>query len=294
MHGRACSMASGRRGARRVREGQSVLRALRTMLHFDKYHGIGNDFLVVDAESPGSISVERVMALCDRHYGVGGDGVLVVSPASDGAHRARMDVINADGSRPEMCGNGLRCVALHLARKDESKITDFIVETGAGPLRCDVSRDGDLATVGTEIGKGISVGTLDFNESGTTYSFHRIETGNPHAIWFGPQIDVADLDRLGPAVSGSIAGGANVEIATLKSPTEIDVTVWERGVGRTLACGTGAAATVICATMKGLSPLGSAVKVHLPGGTLEITVDEDHTAYLKGPAQWVFRGEIPT
>lgn len=261
------------------------------MLRFNKYHGIGNDFLVLDGEGPDTISVERAMQLCDRHFGIGGDGVLLVSKASSSEHRARMDVINADGSRPEMCGNGLRCVALHLARLDGVTSTQFTVETGAGPLRCDVQRTGETATVGTEIGKGTQVGRLEFEQEGRSFSFHRIETGNPHAICFTAPIDDKRLDELGPRVSASLEGGANVEIATMKSPTEIDLSVWERGVGRTLACGTGAAATVIAATLDNLSPTDTPVIVNLPGGPLEITVSRDQTAYLKGPAEWVYVGE---
>lgn len=261
------------------------------MLRFEKYHGIGNDFLVIDVEGPEALSVDRAMELCDRHFGLGADGVLLVSPGSADGARARMSVINSDGSRPEMCGNGLRCVALHLARKQGLTEAEFIVETDAGPLRCDVSREGERAIIGTQIGKGSSVGTLEVEHAGSSYLFHRIETGNPHAICFRSPVENSLLDQLGPTVSGLIAGGANVEIATVKTPTELDVTVWERGVGRTLACGTGAAATVISATLNGLSPRDVPVRVNLPGGPLEITVSEDRSAYLKGPAEWVYRAE---
>lgn len=261
------------------------------MLRFEKYHGIGNDFLVIDVESPEALSVGRIMQLCDRHFGLGADGVLFVSPPQTAGARARMTVINSDGSRPEMCGNGLRCVALHLARKDELKETQFVVDTDAGALRCDVSRRGDEATIGTQIGQGSAVGTFELDHAGGPYLFHRIETGNPHAICFRAPIDNSLLDQVGPRVSGALRGGANVEIATVRSPTEIDVTVWERGVGRTLACGTGAAATVISAALNGLSPYDVPVRVNLPGGPLEITVSPDQTAYLKGPAQWVYSAE---
>lgn len=261
------------------------------MLRFEKYHGIGNDFLVIDVESPEALSVERSMALCDRHFGLGADGVLLVSPPKTPGARARMTVINSDGSQPEMCGNGLRCVALHLARKDGVDESAFVVDTDAGPLRCDVARDGDHATIGTQIGKGKEVGTFTLEHARGPFLFHRIETGNPHAICFRSPIESSLLDEVGPRVSGAISGGANVEIATVKSPTEIDVTVWERGVGRTLACGTGAAATVISGTLNGLCPHDVPVRVNLPGGPLEITVSRDQSAYLKGPAQWVYSAE---
>lgn len=257
---------------------------------FEKYHGIGNDFLVVETDDPNLVSVERAMELCDRHYGVGGDGVLIVLPPVSTEARARMRVINADGSEPEMCGNGLRCVALHLARRAGENKASFIMDTGAGPLRCDVERTGEQGRVGTEIGKGTALGPLEHGLRDEQYSFARIATGNPHAVCFREPISSELLDLLGPSVSARIEGGANVEIATVHSPTNIRVDVWERGVGRTLACGTGAAATVIAAVQGGLSPRGEPVRVQLPGGPLEITVDDTDRAYLAGPAEWVYSG----
>jgi diaminopimelate epimerase len=259
---------------------------------FEKYHGIGNDFLIVPADSETYVSVERAMELCDRHYGVGGDGVLLVLPPVTSGARARMKVINADGSEPEMCGNGLRCVALHLSRMTGQTSESFHVDTDAGPLRCDVERQGDEGRVGTEIGKGAHLGNLSHELQGEAYEFQRISTGNPHAICFRAPISSETLDLLGPSVSALIKGGANVEIASIESPTRIRVDVWERGVGRTLACGTGAAATVIAAVLTGRSPTGQAVRVQLPGGPLDITIDAHASAYLKGPAEWVYSGRI--
>lgn len=259
---------------------------------FEKYHGIGNDFLIVPADNETLVSVERAMALCDRHYGVGGDGVLLVLPPISPDARARMKVINADGSEPEMCGNGLRCVALHLSRAAGQKNESFLVDTGAGALRCDVEREGDQGRVGTEIGKGRSLGKLTHELYGEKYEFDRVSTGNPHAICFRSPISAETLDLLGPSVSALIEGGANIEIATIESPTRIRLDVWERGVGRTLACGTGAAATVIAAVQSGRSPAGQPVRVQLPGGPLDITVDSHHSAYLEGPAEWVYSGRI--
>jgi diaminopimelate epimerase len=259
---------------------------------FDKYHGIGNDFLVVETEDARHVSVERAMELCDRHYGVGGDGVLLVLPPTTASAKARMRVINADGSEPEMCGNGLRCVALHLSRKEGTQTSSFVVDTGAGALRCDVEREGDRAMVGTEIGRGTPLGTLHHDLLRENFEFSRIQTGNPHAICFREPISSETLDLLGPSVSARIDGGANVEVATVLSPTDIRVDVWERGVGRTLACGTGAAATVIASVLAQKSPYNQPVRVKLPGGDLHITVDENLKAYLRGPAEWIYSGKI--
>src|SRR4051812_47456533 len=116
-------------------------------LGFSKYEGLGNDFLVVDAASDALLRAAEVARLCDRHFGVGGDGVLLVAPADSAEARAKMVVLNADGSRPEMCGNGLRCVALHLARRDGADDVSYSVETDAGPKLVRVARRGDEAAV---------------------------------------------------------------------------------------------------------------------------------------------------
>ncbi len=259
-------------------------------LSFDKYHGIGNDFLVVSVEEPTALTVERAVALCDRHFGVGADGVLMVSPATTSGARAKMTVINADGSTPEMCGNGLRCVALHLTRTSKDDSARFLIDTDAGPLLCEVESEGDQGMVTTGLGAGTPLGSFDFTFEGQTYAFHRISTGNPHAICFRPQLSPDLLDRLGPAVSGSLPTGANVEIATVTSRTSIQVSVWERGVGRTLACGTGAAATAIAAVNNDLCAVEVPVAVSLPGGLVHITVSPEKNTTLRGPAAWIYSG----
>ncbi len=260
-------------------------------LGFDKYHGLGNDFLVVELDSAAELPIARAVQLCDRHFGVGGDGVLLVLRSTTSKARARMVVINADGSTPEMCGNGLRCVALHLCRRAGQNGATFLVETGAGLLRCEVERDGALAHVGTAIGRGSHLGSIEVETAHGSLSFERISTGNPHAICFSDPMDPAELDRLGPALSSQIPGGSNVEIATLKGPTELALSVWERGVGRTLACGTGAAATAIEAVRSGRCPADTPLTVHLPGGPLTLTVSPDLRAHLRGPAEWVYTGQ---
>ena len=264
-------------------------------LTFDKYHGIGNDFIVVRTNSATHIDVSRAIRLCDRHFGVGGDGVLLISEPRTEHARATMSVINADGSRPEMCGNGLRCVALHLCREANEDEAEFIVDTDAGPLKCVVKRTQEQgrsgeAIVGTDIGQGTMLEPLEHSWDKQSLNFERVTTGNPHAICFREQMTEEDLDVLGPELSGLIAGGANIEIATLKSPLQIDVLVWERGVGRTLACGTGAAATAIAAVQTQRAPANQAIVVNLPGGPLEITVSADLRAHLRGPAQWIYSG----
>jgi len=159
-------------------------------LHFVKYHGLGNDFIVVDTATPARWTKEQARALCDRHRGVGGDGVLLVGPSTEQA-RASMRVLNADGSEPEMCGNGLRCVALHLALADDAVETSFAVQTGAGLLGCAVSRQGPSASVKLDMGKAELLGELRFAFEDRLLTFQRVSTGNPHAILFDEPFDEA-------------------------------------------------------------------------------------------------------
>lgn len=259
---------------------------------FQKFEGIGNDFIVVRAPTPDALSVERAIALCDRHYGVGGDGVLVVSPGETKGARAKMTVLNADGSRPEMCGNGLRCVALAVAGEGQD---EFVVDTDAGPRLCKVTPEsgGKLALVTTAMGRGVLGGSAPFDVGGVREEFALVSMGNPHAICFREPITSRLLDEVGPRLSATFPAGSNIEIATVESPTKIRVDVWERGVGRTLACGTGAAATAVAAVTSGRSPASTPIDVHLPGGPLRITVSPELDVLLEGPARFVFSGELP-
>jgi diaminopimelate epimerase len=262
-------------------------------LRFTKYEGLGNDFLVVDAADDSAITREQVLRLCDRHFGVGGDGLLLVAPPTSLGARAAMVVLNADGSRPEMCGNGLRCVALHLATQDNAKGISFIVDTDAGPRLVAVERDNRSASVSVSMGRGIPVGEITQVFRGIELTFARVSMGNPHAICFDTGLDEAALDELGPPLSARIEQGTNVEFVRTLGPRLFEVIVWERGVGRTLACGTGACAVVVAATRQGRVPFDEEVEVHLPGGSLHITVArETLDVTMRGPATQVFSGQV--
>jgi diaminopimelate epimerase len=263
-------------------------------LRFGKYEGIGNDFLVVDAPSEGALGPEDARRLCDRHYGVGGDGVLLSAPpVTPGAH-GRMIVLNSDGSRPEGCGNGLRCVALSLARKTGLPRTELLIDTDAGPRTALVEMRGQAADVTVSMGKASREGELRAALRGEDLAFQRISMGNPHAIVFDVSCTEAELDELGPRISRSLAGGTNVELVRENGPGSFEVLVWERGVGRTLACGTGAAAVAALAAIEGRAPYDAPITVRLPGGPLELTVRrEDLAVTLRGPARFVFSGEVP-
>jgi diaminopimelate epimerase len=214
-----------------------------------------------------------------------------VGPGS-ASSRASMRVLNADGSEPEMCGNGLRCVALHLAIEGGESQQSFDVDTGAGTLRCEVSREDTRGTVRLGMGQAKRLDPLSIEVDGDNLQFDRVSTGNPHAIIFDSTDGFEAIDRIAPAVSKAIAGGSNVEFVRQLAPLRLSVVVWERGVGRTLACGTGAVASVVAAAARGRVPYETPVTVELPGGPLHIEVHESLVTSLEGPAERVFSGEI--
>lgn len=263
---------------------------------FHKYEGLGNDFIVVEAEEPDVVPVTVARRLCDRRRGIGADGVLVVLPPAAADHAGRMIVINADGSIPEMCGNGLRCVALHVARRRGVREGTLVFETGAGPLRCDVLDTGDAAAEGQvtiDMGLVRWLEDVRLDVEGEAWELALADAGNPHAITTR-SVSRADIDRVGPRLATHLRfpKGTNVEFATVLSPTMIDLVVWERGVGVTEACGTGACATVAVAVEKGWSPKDTEVAVTLPGGVLQIRIDARGHAIMRGPARHVFSGDL--
>ena len=291
-------------------------------MQFSKYHGIGNDFVVVDLRSGDPESAqdpERASKVCDRRFGVGADGVLpILAPTSDGSD-ARMRVLNADGSEAEMCGNGIRCVVKHLWEQDESlRKSPLTIDTGAGPLACEVTVEGDQVTAVTvDMGRprltraeipmahGGALPAADaqvieeeLSAAGTTLSITAVSMGNPHAIAFVDASGDALRDMatsIGPSVENHevFPNRTNAEFAHVVSPTEIELVVWERGSGLTMACGTGACATVVAACLTDRAKPGTEVAVHLPGGPLYITVAEDmSTVFMRGPAAHVFDAEI--
>jgi diaminopimelate epimerase len=261
-------------------------------LGFFKYEGLGNDFVVVEASSVDAVSVERARALCDRRLGVGADGVLLVLPPVSKGADSRMVVINADGSIPEMCGNGLRCVALHVARNRGLTEGKLLFDTDAGAKECSIDdRDGrGLVTVDMGVVRWVEDVALDLD--GDVWELSLGDAGNPHAIT-RRTASMRDIERIGPRVEKNphFAAGTNVEFAVVRSPTEIDLVVWERGVGITQACGTGACATAAVAVTKGWSPPDTEIAVKLPGGVLHIRIDARGHAIMRGPARHVFSGQ---
>jgi diaminopimelate epimerase len=255
---------------------------------FEKYEGLGNDFVVVEGEREEDVSPELARSMCDRRFGIGADGVLLILPPSSGEAHARMRVINADGSVPEMCGNGLRCAVLHLAR--QRSLADVRFETDAGLKACRVEDAHGEGIVTVDMGIVRFTGDAHVELDGDRWDLALGDAGNPHAITVRPA-ERATIDAVGPrlATHPMFAAGTNVEFAVYRG-REIDLVVWERGVGVTHACGTGACATVAVGVAKGWAPRGVEVAVHLPGGTLFVTITERDHAIMRGPARHVFTG----
>ena len=261
-------------------------------MRFFKYEGLGNDFIVVEAADADAVTPERAVALCDRRFGVGADGVLLVLPPRVPECDIRMRVINADGSIPEMCGNGVRCVAIHVARARALGTGTIQVDSDARICACRVEDTRGEGIVTVDMGVVRLFGDRTIDVSGKRVTVAVADAGNPHAILFGT-FARGDVDHLGPrlATHPDFPRGTNVEFSHVAGDG-IDLIVWERGVGITLACGTGACATAAVACAKGLVPRGAPIAVRLPGGRLDITIDEGNLATMRGPARQVFSGTV--
>jgi diaminopimelate epimerase len=260
---------------------------------FAKYEGLGNDFVVVGEADARDVDAALARALCDRRRGIGADGVLLVLPANDARNAGRMHVINADGSVPEMCGNGLRCVALHVARARGMTKGDLVFETDAGPRACTIDDANGAGMVTVDMGvvkTEPSPRILDVR--GESLEAFVADVGNPHAVLFD-EPSRARAEAVGPIVEVAFPRGTNVELARLAADGAVDLVVWERGVGITLACGTGACATVAVMCARGMLPRGVPATVRLLGGALAVTIGEGGRATMRGPARHVFSGHVP-
>ncbi len=260
----------------------------RATLRFVKYHGLGNDFIVVEASA--LMGPERAFRLCDRRRGIGADGVLTILPPRDGGV-AFMHIYNADGSVAAMCGNGIRCVARHLA-ETRALEGEIVVETDSGPRRCRIHRGtgGGVESITVDMGPARVEGEQEFEVGRERLRALRVSMGNPHAVLFDEPTRARAL-AAGPALEAKVPGGVNVGFARPRDGG-LDLVVWERGAGLTDACGTGACAAAVAATRTGRIPAGAPVEVRLPGGALTVTVSADLSAVeMRGPAERVFEGE---
>lgn len=273
-------------------------------LTFSKYEGLGNDFVIVEVGEPGLVlGTEQAIRICDRNLGIGADGVLLVSLA---AGRASMKVINSDGSVPEMCGNGIRCVALHLTRISWLEGGPFVVDTDAGEHRCHVLEQSEVALVEVAMRPASlapsevpvlveeSMRDAPMEVGGEKVHVTAVSMGNPHAVIFDELTEEQRL-RIGPLLQRDprFPQSVNVGFAHMMAPERITLNVLERGAGWTRACGTGACAAAVAAVETGRAERHRPIEVHLPGGTLSIVVgDRKAPISMTGPARHVFDGVI--
>ncbi len=282
-------------------------------MKFTKVQGAGNDFILVEASGIDQKWSQMAIAMCDRHYGIGGDGLLLLLPAS--VADFKMCMFNPDGSEAEACGNGLRCFARYILYRGlvDGRAHRMSVETQAGIREVRLHRIGDKVSA-IQVSMGIprfgaddipvtigqSSGLLDIkhilgypltlDDRELLLSF--VSLGNPHAVYFY-QHSVSDfpLSQIGPKVEAHkmFPNRINFEVANVIDRRRIEARVWERGAGETLACGSGACAIAVIARLRGL--VGNKVDINLPGGTLSVEWDGEGEVFLTGPAEIVFTGE---
>lgn len=279
-------------------------------MKFTKMQGCGNDYVYVDGakeQIPQEKKPEIVRFLSDRHFGIGGDGVIFVNP-SDVAD-FEMEMYNMDGTRSEMCGNGIRCVAKFVYDKGLTDKTCISIISGGSVKYLDLYvENGKVSTVKVNMGSpilkaaDIPVITDDAEKeviaekieaAGKTYEMTCVSMGNPHAVVFMEDVANLDIETVGPhfETHQRFPNRTNTEFIKVVDDTHIEMRVWERGTGETLACGTGTCAAVVACVLNGLT--GDEVEVKLLGGTLKIKWDrEENLVYMTGPATTVFEGEI--
>ena len=271
---------------------------------FTKWQGCGNDFVLVDCFAE---KIEDYAALakevCDRHYGIGADGLILILPSDKADFRMR--IFNTDGSEAEMCGNGIRCFARCVYEKKLTDKTEFTVETGAGVLipRLDLF-DGEVQGVRVDMGEPIleaeRIPVAGFGSRrvvaepievlGKTYQMTCVSMGNPHCVVFTDSLAELPLEKVGPAFEchERFPRKVNTEFVEVRDRTHLRMRVWERGAAITLACGTGSCATLTAAVLNGRSERRA--EIELDGGRLVVEWAENNHIYMTGPAEQVFSG----
>ncbi|SHK49815.1 diaminopimelate epimerase [Fibrobacter sp. UWEL] len=289
-------------------------------LKFSKWTGLGNDFVLVEPGEAFDMTLgadleKRVIELCDRRFGIGADGVVVVTPLHSGEEyvvaekdvRATSDgkgngvdfemrIFNADGSEAAMCGNATRCVAKFIRTRGLSDKDSFVLHTKSGLIKPAILGDANKledAQVCVNMGAPRDfLGTIKLTADSFDFTGETVSMGNPHTVIFVDDIEKIQLENWGPILEHDkqFPDRCNIEFAQVVAPGKIRMRVWERGCGVTMACGTGSCATLVAAQRTGRVGLES--DVVLDGGTLHIKHEEDGPVLMTGPAKECFRGEV--
>lgn len=277
-------------------------------MKFTKMQGIGNDYIYVNCFEEQVVNPEQLsVRLSDRRFGIGGDGLILIMPSQIADFKMR--IFNADGSEAMMCGNGTRCIGKYVYEHGLTNKTHITLETNSGIKYLELHCTGDQVTsVTVDMGKAILTPREIPVESDSQEPFvakpvqvgDRLErltcvsVGNPHAVVFCNRVEDLDLEKLGPLFEhhAIFPDRVNTEFVRVIDDHTLQMRVWERGSGETLACGTGACATTVAAVLNGYCPQGEPILVKLRGGDLTITYQADGTVMMTGPAEEVFQGEI--
>lgn len=272
-------------------------------MEFEKWHGIGNDFiLIADPDDELRLSPKQVAGLCDRRFGIGADGVIRVAPGADGAELF-MDYINADGSLGEMCGNGIRCLAVFARRHDLAGGDEIKVGTRSGIKVVWIEGDTVRVDMGAPVFAAAEIPVkaadplhMTLETSAGTLEAACLGMGNPHTVLFVDDPTSAPVTTLGPEIerASEFPNGTNVEWVNVESPKRVRMTVWERGSGATLACGTGASAVAVASRV--LKDADESVTVVLPGGELQVewtgSIEREAPVFMTGPAVKSYDGTV--
>ncbi len=276
-------------------------------IEFTKYHGLGNDFILIDNRSSSTpiITPEEAIKLCDRHFGIGADGVIFALPGEKNTDYT-MRIFNSDGSEPEMCGNGIRCFAGFVADLEgESRNKDkYQIHTLAGVITPQLMPDGQVKVdmglprllageIPTSLAKAdekVINHTLEV--AGKSWDVTCVSMGNPHCITFVEDVAAIPLEEIGSEFEhhSAFPQRINTEFVEVVRRDYVKMRVWERGAGITLACGTGACATLVAGVLTG--KCDRTATVELPGGPLLIEWADDERLYMTGPAEKVFAGKL--
>ena len=276
-------------------------------IEFTKWQGCGNDFVLIDCLEK-TLDMDKALLgkrLCDRHYGIGADGLLLVEPSTKADFA--MCIINADGSEAEMCGNGIRCFARYLYDFKRTEKEEFTVETGAGILLPKLQlEEGQVSGIRVDMGEPILSGedipVKGFGSSrvideplivqGQEYRMTCVSMGNPHCVIFVEDADSFPIGKLGSFFEHHAAfpRKTNTEFVTVQDPRHLRMRVWERGAAVTLACGTGSCATLVAGVLTGRTERKA--QIRLDGGTLLVEWAEDNHVFMTGPAERIFAGSL--